>query len=53
MERKYRNLEKMMTFIDTSSNNITRYWVYGCWCFQMGDYTMRQGIGKPQDDVDK
>merc|ERR550534_830488 len=42
-----------MTFIDTSSNNITRYWVYGCWCFQMGDYPMRKGVGAPQDNVDK
>jgi len=53
MERKYRNLEKMMTFIDTSSNNITRYWVYGCWCFQMGDFPMSKGVGAPQDNVDK
>ena len=36
-----------------SLNNITKYWTYGCWCFQMGDFPLRLGNGSPVDGVDK
>lgn len=36
-----------------SLNNITKYWTYGCWCFQMGDYPLRIGNGQPVDSVDR
>ncbi|CAG5102133.1 Oidioi.mRNA.OKI2018_I69.chr1.g157.t1.cds [Oikopleura dioica] len=32
--RRYSHMESMINFIDSQSN-ITRYWTYGCWCFQM------------------
>jgi len=51
--RKYKHMENMIQFYDQSLNNITKYWTYGCWCFQMGDYPLRLGNGAPVDGVDK
>jgi len=51
--RRYKHMEKLIGFYDGSLSNITKYWTYGCWCFQMGDYPLRNGNGSPVDDVDK
>ena len=51
--RRYKHMEKLINFYDQSISNITKYWTYGCWCFQMGDYPLRIGNGSPVDDVDK
>ena len=51
--RRYKHLERLISFYDQSLTNITRYWSYGCWCFQMGDHPLRMGNGKPIDDIDK
>merc|ERR1719197_103836 len=51
--RKYKHMESMIQFYDQSLNNITKYWTYGCWCFQMGDFPLRLGNGSPVDGVDK
>lgn len=51
--RRYKHLEKLINFYDQSITNITKYWTYGCWCFQMGDYPLRIGNGSPVDNVDK
>jgi hypothetical protein len=51
--RRYKHMEKLINFYDQSITNITKYWTYGCWCFQMGDYPLRIGNGAPVDDVDK
>lgn len=51
--RKYKHMESMIQFYDQSLNNITKYWTYGCWCFQMGDYPLRIGNGQPVDSVDR
>lgn len=46
-------MESMIQFYDQKLDNITMYWTYGCWCFQMGDYPLRIGNGSPVDGVDK
>ena len=51
--RRYVHMEKLINFYDQSISNITKYWTYGCWCFQMGDYPLRIGNGAPMDNVDK
>lgn len=51
--RRYKHLERLISFYDQSLTNITRYWSYGCWCFQMGDHPLRMGNGVPVDDIDK
>lgn len=51
--RRYKHMEKLISFYDGSLQNITKYWTYGCWCFQMGDYPLRKGNGSPVDNVDK
>jgi len=51
--RRYKHMEKLINFYDQSITNITKYWTYGCWCFQMGDYPLRIGNGSPVDNVDK
>jgi len=51
--RRYKHMEKLINFYDQSITNITKYWTYGCWCFQMGDYPLRIGNGSPMDAVDK
>lgn len=51
--RRYKHMEKLINFYDQSITNITKYWTYGCWCFQMGDYPLRLGNGAPVDNVDK
>lgn len=51
--RRYKHLEKLIGFYDQGLSNITKYWTYGCWCFQMGNYPLRLGNGSPVDDVDK
>ena len=51
--RRYKHLEQLISFYDQGLSNITKYWSYGCWCFQMGDHPLRMGNGKPVDDVDR
>jgi len=51
--RRYKHMEKLINFYDQSITNITKYWTYGCWCFQMGDFPLRLGNGSPVDNVDK
>jgi hypothetical protein len=51
--RRYKHMEKLIMFYDPSLQNITKYWTYGCWCLQMGDFPMRLGNGQPQDEVDR
>lgn len=51
--RRYKHLEKLIGFYDDSLSNITKYWTYGCWCFQMGNFPLRMGNGSPVDNVDK
>lgn len=50
--RRYKHMEKLINFYDKTNDNITKYWTYGCWCFQMGDYPLRKGNGSPVDSVD-
>jgi len=50
--RRYKHLESLISFYDQSITNITKYWSYGCWCFQMGDNPMQLGKGQPADPVD-
>ena len=51
--RRYQHLEKLISFYDQNIANITKYWSYGCWCFQMGDNPLRLGNGQPVDDLDR
>ena len=51
--RRYQHLEKLISFYDQDIANITKYWSYGCWCFQMGDNPLRLGNGQPVDDLDR